>query len=163
MSAQEVALLYSMTAPIAQYWWRQGYRGMIGLDMIRVTGTCGRERWYMIEPNTYRPPAPRYIMALGKRLDHRLCGKWAIGMSDIHVASGAASTFEELVKLLRHPAWGRLLFDGATGVIPLPIGLPNKFIVVCVGRNSLQVQTLLARVKFLVGETTVESPVLTAA
>jgi len=161
MSALEVRLLYSMTTPIAAYWWHQGYRGMIGFDMIRVVGTCGKERWYMIEPNTYRPPAPRYIMALGKRLDHRLCGKWAIGMSDIHLAPTAVSTFDELVKLLRHPAWGRLLFDGATGIIPLPIGLPHKFIAVCVGRNSLEVQTLLARVKFLAGETVVEPRVLT--
>lgn len=159
VSLDELEQAYRMCMPFV--WHLKncfGLRGKIGFDLIRVTDVYGASRWYIIEANAIRPPAPRYGLALGETLAPRLNGGWGISMVEVETASGAAWSYDQLVKLLAHPRWGRLYFNGVTGVIPLltnllnpPPGFHQKFIAVCVGRSSEESLLMLDRVRWLTG------------
>ncbi len=120
VSLEEIEQAYRMCMPFV--WHLKncfGLRGKIGFDLIRVTDMFNNTRWYIIEANAIRPPAPRYGLALGETLAPRLNGGWGISMVEVEIASGAAWNYDQLMKLFRHPRWGNLYFDGVTGVIPI--------------------------------------------
>lgn len=162
VSLAEVDRAYRMCLPFVRYMQRaHGLEGKIGFDMIRVTDVCGFSRWYIIEANAIRPPAPRYALALGETIAPRLHGTWGISMVDVEIAPGAAWTYDQIVHLMRHPRWGNIGFNGVTGVIPLltnllapPRGFKQKFIAVCVGHSANESLLLLDRLRFLTGSKT---------
>ena len=131
ISPRDVAEIYTVGEAFVWYWWHRGYRGPFGIDYIGI-GAASQRRWYAIEPNVFRPPAPRYGMSLAQQLAPRFTNGWAIQMAYIQPASGGPDTFERLAKVL-----GPLLFNSVYGVLPmLPELLPKKFLAVCVGRTT---------------------------
>lgn len=131
ISPTDVEQIYAVGEPFVWHWWQRGYRGPFGIDYIGTGPSRGR-RWYAIEPNVFRPPAPRYGMSLAGQLSPRFTDGWAIQMAYIQPAIGGPETFERLAKAL-----GPLLFNGVYGILPmLPELLPKKFLAVCVGRTT---------------------------
>ncbi|HAZ28469.1 MAG TPA: hypothetical protein DCY48_01690 [Candidatus Magasanikbacteria bacterium] len=148
---KDMATMYWIGEHWIREWWKMGFREMaVGIDFIKVRGLCGRVRWYAIEPNIFRPPAPRYGFALGEQIAPRLGGRWAIAQSNVYPAPGAADNFRELARLLRG-----LLFDGKSGAVPTLVELlpHGKFQAFCVAENGWKAMRLLTRVKERVGDT----------
>lgn len=150
ISRDDEEMMYMLGEPFVGFWHtKRRYRGMFGIDIIRVLGLDRRTRSYAIEPNVFRPPAPRYGMALWRRIAPRLGGVGAIAMGNVYPAPGAGWNFRELQKLL-----GGQLFNGVTGVVPALVEmLPKKFLTFCVAKNANSAIALLNATKRRVGDT----------
>ncbi|MEK7084229.1 MAG: hypothetical protein AAB932_03280, partial [Patescibacteria group bacterium] len=72
VSRDDEEMMYGLGEPFVRFWHaKRRYRGMFGIDIIRVLGLDRRTRSYAIEPNAFRPPAPRYAMALWRQIASR--------------------------------------------------------------------------------------------
>jgi hypothetical protein len=141
LTAHDVAMLYRLARPFADYWCRAGYRGLIGFDFIGVRHGVGR-RWYIVETNG-RVSASQYATSVGEQVGARTHRPWAVAMSNIGPAPGVAENFEDLAKV-----FGELLFDGTTGALPFLVRLlPDKAAVMCVAEDVRGAEQLLAAVR----------------
>lgn len=173
LSSEDRSCLTRRGMAFMELWWRNGYRGEIGLDAIGIDGRgvdysgsdltprervamqLGRMRdWRFVDPNA-RTTASQYPRSVLMQLMRKYGGKWAVLLCNVWPAPGAIWDFRELMRALKD-----LLPSGNQGVLPLMTGLlPHKCAVMCMARETagqnaaMRANALLNEVRQRVGST----------
>jgi len=140
VSAHDLDEIRRLTTPLAEYYWRMGYVGILGFDLLRN----GDGQMFVLETNG-RVTATTYALSVGRQVQNVL-PNWCVTM-EIFQPSKQVADFEQLKQLL-----GNLLYVGQSsgGVIPfLTRLLPNKIGIMAVTNSSNESLALMVAVSNL--------------
>lgn len=139
-SISDLTEIRRLTTPFAEYYWRMGYIGVLGFDLLRNSDG----QMFLLETNG-RVTATTYALAIGRQVQNVL-PNWCVAM-EILQPGKQITDFDQLKQLL-----GSLLYVGQKegGVIPfLTRLLPQKVGFMAVGNSPNESLAHMAEVSNL--------------
>ncbi|MFA5358253.1 MAG: hypothetical protein WC310_00325 [Patescibacteria group bacterium] len=136
ITEREIARMQGRAYPLIDWFWRQGHRGIFGIDFIK-TKKERRHRLLLLESNA-RVTASTYPFSVGRQLADRGIVEYGIAARNCYPSS--QMNWDGLVKFL-----GSDIFDGEKGILPyIPNCLPEKVGLMAIAPDAPAAEDMLA-------------------